>query len=229
MSPGAPLKARSRIEVNHLGYGTPKGRPLIKGLSFSLSEGQIGLITGPNGIGKSTLLKTLLGETKKTSGTFKLAVPPQDVSYLPQMQNRAFHIPLLLSDIVAFSDLKKKRPTAAKNSEMFGLLEDHQLALSWNQASGGERQKALLTMTLLRSSPLVFLDEPLNHLDAQGKERLISILKAQVKNHGKTILMVSHGYDLAPALGEYLVELPLEPYLAESYLAEPSASYVLNV
>ena len=229
MSPGASLKARIQIAVDHLGYSTPKGRPLIAGLSFSLSAGQIGLITGPNGIGKSTLLKTLLGETKKTSGTFKLAVPPQSISYLPQMQNRAFHIPLLLSDIVAFSDLKKKRPTAVQDSNLFGLLEDHQLALTWNQASGGERQKALLTMTLLRTSPLVFLDEPLNHLDAQGKERLIAVLKDQAKNHGKTILMVSHGDDLAPALGEHLVELPLEPYLAEPFLAEPSASYVLNV
>lgn len=204
--------SRTLVEIKELCYGTPKGKLLISNLSFRLAEGQIGLVTGSNGLGKSTLLRILLGAAMPISGLVELGVPRRQISYLPQMQNRAFHIPLSLSDVMDFSRPTRTSPVFEQDRRRLCLLNQEQLSRSWNLASGGERQKALLAMTLLRPSPLVLLDEPLNHMDWDGQVKLAEALSYATRVQGKTVLMVSHGRDFRPLLGENLMDIHLEQY-----------------
>lgn len=205
------------LSVKDLSYGTPLGRPLIHHLSFDLQKGKIGLISGPNGQGKSTLLKIILGAHKPTSGTAVTRVSPRHISYLPQMQNKSFHIPLLLREVIDFARPNRHVAEFEDDLSHLCLLSPTQRNISWNEASGGERQKALLSMALMSQSPLILLDEPLNHLDLEGKERFTKALAYASHIRQKTLLMVSHESELLDGLGDSLIPVPLQTFAVRGH------------
>lgn len=178
------------LEARDLSFQTPDGRPLIQGLGFSLEKGATLAITGPNGCGKSTLLTILLGESRAlTRGSVAWHLPRKQVAYLPQLHSREFHIGLTLADVLSFV----ARYDAEKIAELsFGLLQPAQLGIAWNTASGGERQKALLTSLFLRSPELLILDEPMNHLDVQSREQLLHALADFTRVRQSSLIIVAH-------------------------------------
>jgi ABC-type Mn2+/Zn2+ transport system ATPase subunit len=175
------------ISVEGLSYCTPEGRPLVQNLSFSLERGKILALVGPNGIGKSSLLRILLGEMAATSGMVKIYT--KSIGYLSQLHNREFHIPMLLSDVVRLNFSSADRNIDAT---IGGLLSAKELNLAWNTASGGERQKALLTQALVKAPDLLILDEPLNHLDSRTRINVIELLKSHIFKRCGSVLMVCH-------------------------------------
>lgn len=180
------------LEGTELAYATPSGVPLASGLTFELHPGQLLLITGPNGSGKSTLLKVLLRQFPLKRGLVRCTVPASRIALIPQLQNLEFHLPMTLRDVLEVSLPGKLDMDAISR---IGLLTEKQLAVSWNTASGGERQRAMLTRALLQKPSLLFLDEPLNHLDQQSQKSLLDTLHRFVsvaggEPHG--IVLVSH-------------------------------------
>jgi ATPase subunit of ABC transporter with duplicated ATPase domains len=180
--------------ITALAYTTPDGRPLVRELSFAVPPGRIVAVTGPNGIGKSTLLRVLLGERAPSSGAVHFAVDRRDVAYLSQLHNREFHIPLTLSDVLSFATRGRLDADAAVG---VGLLDRSQLTIHWNTASGGERQKTLLTQVFLGRPRLLILDEPMNHLDAAGRGRLREALARFTADGHRAVIMVCHERSLA--------------------------------
>lgn len=177
------------LETKSLDYGADK-IALIRNLSFKLQAGERLLVKGPNGVGKSTLLRVILGQIKPLSGTVKLNIPKHKIAYLPQLQNTEFHIPVTLGDVLAFSS---KRTVPVQEIASMGLLQASDLSKAWNTASGGERQKALLTRIFLQDVDLMVLDEPMNHLDFEAKERVKQLIRAFVsKKDGRAMLIVCH-------------------------------------
>ena len=175
------------LNVSSLSYKTSDGRQLLQDLSFSVYLGDIVAIVGPNGVGKSTLLQLILGESVPSAGVIKLFTT--SYGFLSQMQNREFHIPLRLYDVIqlfAPSDVKREKATKLK------LLNENELDLAWNTASGGERQKTLLTGLLLTEPSLLILDEPLNHLDLHSRKILMDYLELNTYTRKCCVLMVSH-------------------------------------
>jgi ABC-type cobalamin/Fe3+-siderophores transport system ATPase subunit len=120
------------------------------------------------------------------------------VGFLSQLHNREFHIPIRLSDVLSFG---LKGPLDLARLDALGLLGRAALDLSWNSASGGERQKALITRVLLGEHDLLILDEPMNHLDLETRSHLWKILRNQIEGCGRGIIMVCHDRD--PAIGEW--------------------------
>jgi ATPase subunit of ABC transporter with duplicated ATPase domains len=175
--------------IADLAYSTPDGRPLVRALSFNVSPGQIVAVTGPNGIGKSTLLRVLLGERPPSSGSVQLAVDRRDVAYLSQLHNREFHIPLTLADVLSFATHGR---LDSESAVAVGLLTREQLSIAWNSASGGERQKTLLTQVFLGRPRLLILDEPMNHLDASGRRQLQEALARFTTGGEHAAIMVCH-------------------------------------
>ncbi len=173
------------LRVEKLDYGPPNHPPLQRNLSFSLSPGELLHITGPNGVGKSFLLSTLLGIYPKQAGSIHLGFSRS--RYLPQMQNKAAHLPYSLGDILSFES------HSLDAFENLTLLSSSQLLLGWNKASGGERQRTLLTRFFLQPGDLLVLDEPFNHLDLNSKERVQELLRETYAQRPSTAtLLISH-------------------------------------
>lgn len=184
-SPPSSLDPRAvMLKVQGLSYGTVDERPLIRDLSLTVRQGQIVTVTGPNGIGKSTLLKILTAEHPRTAGSIDFHVPRSEVIYLSQLHNREFHVPLTLRDVLRFA--------RSRHEEQPGLLTADQLPRLWNTASGGERQKTLLTKALQDQGRLLLLDEPMNHLDVQGRQVLRQALEQYVFDQRRAVLMICH-------------------------------------
>ncbi len=180
---------RALLEVKNLAYGTPDGRALVSGLSFTVDSGAIVAVVGPNGVGKSTLLQVVQGETAPTAGSIERAFELKHLRFLTQLQNREFHLPLTLRDVLSFS---AGVPITDSRVRDVGLLDPRHLDLAWNTASGGERQKTLLTKILLDEPTFVVLDEPMNHLDADGRKLLRDALRRHVASDERGVLMVCH-------------------------------------
>lgn len=170
------------LKVENLTYGPPQSPPLQEGLNFSVLPGEILHIAGDNGTGKSLLTRAILGLYPVNSGEIKNSFAT--TRYLPQMQNRATHLPYSLADIIG--DSKKE----------LGLLDKNRMLLPWNKASGGERQRALLNRFFLQSGELMVLDEPFNHLDAESRERVRQLLAEEMKAHPTYgTILISHEND----------------------------------
>lgn len=178
------------VEAHRLTYSTPTGRVLQKDLNFSISAGQMLLVTGSNGCGKSSLLRTLLGETTHYWGHVCVNVESDKQVYLPQLENTEVHLPLTLLDVLRISQPETVSREAAKQ---FGLLRDEHLGAAWNSASGGERKRTLLTRALLQNPSLMVFDEPMNHLDRSSRAAMVDVM-AHFLTSGpdRAIVMVCH-------------------------------------
>lgn len=161
------------IKTNNSLLKTFDGKILLKNIHFKISKGDLVYVYGPNGIGKTSLFKAILGldgleidEIEKKAFTY---------FYLPQIENKEFLLPLKLKDL------------ASENE----FLENEQLDLMWNQASGGERKKVMLARALNEDRDLYILDEPYNHLDEASIIKVNKrIEKLLLKN--KTVILISH-------------------------------------
>ena len=177
----------SLLTLEGLAWATPDGRPLGQGISLQLRKGQLLWIQGPNGAGKSSLLRVLLQETKPASGTVRFQVADSEIGYLPQVQNRECHLPFTLGEVIALA------PRRRSEVQDWGLLNPSRLDLSWNQASGGERQRTLLTRELINGPEILILDEPLNHLDDHSRTLMQATLTKLLQlPHSPAVILVSH-------------------------------------
>jgi ABC-type Mn2+/Zn2+ transport system ATPase subunit len=175
------------LEVKNLSTFTPRGKRLATQISFSVSSGDILIIQGANGSGKTTLAKCLLGLHKHYQGT--ITGQSQDFFYLPQLGNLQFFFPLSLKDVIYLNTEAKQNLLLPLNINLF----DHEQILfsQWNYASGGERQKTMLTSAFLSQAKLLILDEPFNHLDANSKVKLHQLIDHYQKN-GIAFILITH-------------------------------------
>lgn len=196
------------LRVDDLSFATPDRRPLVSALSFVVRAGEILTICGPNGVGKSTLLHILSAHAPQQKGSVLWQVAASERVLLPQLHNRDFHIPMTLGDVLSFSG---RRPEADA-IERIGLLHRSDVQRAWNTASGGERQKTLLTRALLEEPRVLLLDEPLNHLDLASRLRLYEVLQSFVASSARAVIMVSH--ELHPEDDHATRHLNLKGYIA---------------
>ena len=157
-------------------------------MNFELNSSEVLVVKGPNGVGKTTFLRLILGLHTPMSGG--MSVNTDQISYLPQLQNLSFHLPVTLGDLVGIAP-----GTTREKIATLGLLDSEQLDLPWNTASGGERKRTLITRALLSDPKLVILDEPFNHLDRETKSAVTQTLIDYLRSTGGSVVMVSHEHD----------------------------------
>ncbi|MGD9886635.1 MAG: ABC transporter ATP-binding protein [Bacilli bacterium] len=173
---------------------------ILRGLSFSIKQGEIVTIVGGNGSGKSTLLKLLAGLLKPYSGRVKYAWRNQPViSFLPQNPQDLFIADSVIEELqemesflkIAHADFAIRLKDVIDLFSLNQILEQHPYDLS-----GGEQQKVALAKILLRNPDIILLDEPSKSLDADLKGTLKQLLK-ELQKQGKTIVIASHDIEFA--------------------------------
>ncbi len=192
------------IDVVELGFRYPGRRSdALQGVSFSVDGAEwVGLL-GPNGGGKTTLLRLLLGQLEPTTGQIRvLGDPPERtrmrVGYVPQHAAIDPSVPASVLDVVLLGRLTAsswgpRYPVADREIAMEVLRETgtEDLADSaWRSLSGGQRQRVLIARALASRAELLLLDEPTTGIDIHREKELLRLLERL--NERLPIVMVSH-------------------------------------
>lgn len=187
------------IELSHVTMQWDK-RVALEDVSLSVNEGDFIAITGPNGGGKTTLLRIILKLLKPTSGqvTFRYGgkiVRELSIGYLPQKNMIDQRFPISVEEVVASglhaTNGLSKDHIAEKVQEMIKMigLEQHSRR-SIGYLSGGQLQRALLGRAIISNPRVLVLDEPLSYVDKRFENRIYEIVAELAKK--MTILLVSH-------------------------------------
>ncbi len=182
--------------------------PVLQEITFEVNRGEmIGLI-GPNGGGKTTLLRALLGLLKPSAGRAlifghpagKLGPLRDKIGYIPQQRAHDRLFPLSAADVVrtgCYSARTLLRPLGREEkvacSEMLDAVDALRLAARpFGDLSGGEQQRVLLARALVRRPELLLLDEPITGLDQGVQKLFFDLLRRLHRDYGLTVLLVSH-------------------------------------
>jgi putative ABC transport system ATP-binding protein len=180
----------------------------LNGVSFSLDEGKFVVILGPSGAGKSTLLNLLGGLDSPTEGTIK--VNGRDISTLTDNELADYRaaavgfvfqfynlIPTLTvyENVKLVSEISKNAIDAKQMIAEVGLI-DH-LHNFPAELSGGEQQRISIARALAKNPKILLCDEPTGALDSETGVMVLKLLLSMAKNHGKTIVIVTHNQSIA--------------------------------
>jgi len=177
------------LECTSLSYQTPNGRVLVKSLDWVLMRGDRVALIGPNGIGKSTLIRLALGQLKPTEGQVKQGTQWQ-LAYFDQMREQLDEERSVAQTISPGSDWID---IAGKRMHVMSYLGDFLFSPRCAQSpvktlSGGERNRLLLARLFARPANLLILDEPTNDLDLETLE----LLESSLQEYEGSVLLVSH-------------------------------------
>ncbi len=166
-------------------YDKEPYRHLFSHVNFDIKRGEKICIVGPNGVGKTTLLRMLLGELKPTEGRFKLGTNVA-FGYYDQGQQ------LLHDDLTVIEELRDEyhRYTDTELRSILGrfLFRGEDVFLNVGSLSGGEKARLTLVKLMMSGANTLILDEPTNHMDIESKE----VFEEALKDFEGTAIIVSH-------------------------------------
>lgn len=195
------------IIVKDLSFSYP-GAPILSHVSFEVKAGECIGVIGPNGGGKSTLLKLLTGILKPSCGSIKLfGHSPRsaynDIAYVPQTLGFDKQFPISVKDVVLSGRLShlswwgtyhKKDVEIAEDSLARVKMSDY-MEKPFSTLSGGQLQRVLIARALATKPKLMFLDEPTASVDQKAEEEILSLLNSLKKDI--TFLLVTHDLNQA--------------------------------
>ena len=184
------------IRVERLAGGYAPGTDAITDVGFALEDGTIAAVLGPNGGGKTTLFRALLGELPVRRGAVELAARP---AYVPQTDRTRHDFPISALDVVLMGAYSRTpawrrvaradRDAAKATLERVGLAD--RARRHFGSLSGGQRQRVLIARALLQESQVILLDEPLSGVDAASAARIEAVF-AELRAEGRTLLVATH-------------------------------------
>ncbi len=189
------------IEAQKLSFCYPSSSTkTLEGIDLHLEKGNILGIIGPNGGGKSTLLKILAGLYTPTQGrllyegkNYKELRLRYQITYFPQKDPHEILLPITLEEWLKIACLPKSMPSLKQINKIFEkvVLTKHPQTLV-SQLSGGEYQRLLLAKAWLSQSKLILMDEPTKGLDGNGQDCLLLLIKELRKEKQVGIILVDH-------------------------------------
>lgn len=197
----------SNITIDNLSFGYKGREPVFSDVSLEYKAPKVLCILGPNGVGKSTLLKCIAGQLFFTAGNILINGEPLAsisvkalagiIAYIPQLHTPTF--PFLVLDVVTMGSAcrvsafscpgVKEREIALKNLDFLNIA--HLAGRPYTEISGGERQLVMLACALTQQPEIMLLDEPTAHLDFGNQHRFLDIV-LKLKDSGIGVIMTTH-------------------------------------
>ena len=212
-----------QITLSHLSVGYKVGHAVVSDINLTLQSGQLACLIGENGVGKSTLLKTLTGFLPKLEGS--LLLDGKDISEFSQ-RALARQISIVLTQKPDVQNLTVEEIIGLGRSPytgFFGKLHanDQQIVDESITAVGieklknrmiqtlsdGERQKVMIAKALAQQTPVIFLDEPTAFLDFSSKVETFQLLQRMAHEMGKLVLLSAHDLELAVRFSDTLLQV----------------------
>ena len=212
------------IEIRDLSVAYDRRRA-VEGVTLSVPGGAMVGIVGPNGGGKSTLLKALLGLVPKERGEVEVRGRPVDrralrlVGYVPQREDVDWNFPVSAFDVVMMGRVPSmkllRRPTARDKELVWEALRTVGMEkfadTRIGEFSGGQQQRVFLARALAQEAEVLLLDEPVSGVDAPSQHEIFDLLRG-LQGAGKTVIVTTHDlscvaerFDLALLLNRRIV------------------------
>lgn len=212
-----------QITLSHLSVGYKIGHAVVSDINLTLQSGKLASLIGANGVGKSTLLKTLTGFLPKLEGS--LLLDGKDICEFSQ-RALARQISIVLTQKPDVQNLTVEEIVGLGRSPytgFFGKLHanDQQIVDESITAVGieklknrmiqtlsdGERQKVMIAKALAQQTPVIFLDEPTAFLDFSSKVETFQLLQRMAHEMGKLVLLSTHDLELAVRFSDTLLQV----------------------
>ncbi len=185
------------IDIKNLSFGYNKEK-VLENIDLQIEKDDFMAIIGPNGGGKSTLLKLILGILKPQSGTIDFIDDSITIGYVPQNTNINMDFPVTAIEVVLMGHSGTRRPIFgyAKSETMCAMEALREVGMEEyarhriGSLSGGQRQRVMIARALCSHPSVVILDEPTSSIDADGQKQIYNLLKEL--NKTMTIIVVSH-------------------------------------
>ena len=185
------------LNIKELSYKYTKTK-VLENINLSIEDNDFLAIIGPNGGGKSTLLKLILGLIKPQDGIIEKKIPNDYIGYVPQNTNLNIDFPITAIEVVLMGHIGKKKKlfgyskediSCAMNSlDKVGMLGFEKRKIG--DLSGGQRQRVFIARALCANPKVMLLDEPTASIDVKGQNEIYELLKEL--NKSICIVVVSH-------------------------------------
>lgn len=212
-----------KLEVKHGKFGYTVDNILYDDINFSINKGEILTILGPNGVGKTTLLKCITSLLNWNDGQTIINDVPitnknnnilwEIVGYVPQSSYIKFNYSVIDMVLLGRTSYLKVYATPSKKDYEIAMDALNQVGIAnlynkkCTEISGGEYQLVLIARALAAQPQLLILDEPESHLDFRNQMLVLSILEKVVRESGLSCIINTHYPEHAMRLGDYALLL----------------------
>jgi zinc transport system ATP-binding protein len=197
------------VRFRGVSFGYEPAQPVLRDVDLGIEAGELVAVAGPNGGGKTTLVRLMVGLERPASGTIELFGAPlrpgkgdRRICYLPQRAESALSSPITVRELVeagraAASGVLRPLDESDRQSVSAALqrvgLEGHADRALGN-LSGGQRQRAFIAKALAAEPELLILDEPSAGVDPDAQEALAALIHSLSSELGVTVVYVSHEF-----------------------------------